>query len=62
MLKARKAKDPQLASAEQTPSNPTEFETLLLVIRGIFVILHRAGLFAKLCQLGKNTAWEFALI
>lgn len=62
MLEMRKAKEPQLASTEQTPSNPTEFEMLLLVIRRIFVILHRAGLFVKLFQLGKNTAWEFAFI
>lgn len=62
MLKVRKTKEPQLAATEQTPSNPTEFEFLLLVIGRIFVILRRAGLFAKLCQLGKNTAWEFAFI
>lgn len=62
VLKVREAKEPQLASTEQTPSKPTEFEMPFLVIRRIFVILHRAGLFARLCQLGKNTAWEFAFI
>jgi len=50
----RKGKEPQLASADQTPCKPTECEMLLRVIRGMFVILRRARVFAKLCQLGKN--------